>query len=702
MAVKVYEPTQIRNIVLIGHGGCGKTSLAEAMLFITGATTRLGKTLEKTSLLDFEPEEQKRGSSMATALAWTECLGVKLNILDTPGDGNFFYDALYAMRGADAAVLVVSATDGVESNTERLYHEAVKLGLPVAIYVSKMDRELADPDRVLNDVREVLGAKAFPCQVPIGRDRTFRGVCSLFSRKAYIYPMNGSGKYDKVDIPAEYQAEVDGAWQRLIDEVATTNDEIMEKVLEGETLTDEEVHTTFQEAMLNGQIVPLIYGAATECVGALSVSELAVWAFPNPLKREVINKHALVEAGHMGDEHLAPDAPFLAQVLHTTIDEQSGKISIIRVLSGAPPPDGTVLNSTRGVSERLGSLVALRGHGREVLSQGVCGDIVAVPKLKDTRTGDTLCDPKHVVKLETFEIPPPMMTLVLKPASKNDEDKLKTAVERVLEEDPTLSVGFEELTHHMVLHGMGQSQIEVAIERMRRKYKVVVETDLPPVPYRETLKRAVSNVEGKHKKQTGGAGQFGVCVVNVAPLERGGGFQFEDNIVGGAIPRQYIPSVEKGLRSRLKRGFMAGYPIEDVRVELIDGKYHPVDSKDVAFQMAGSKALRAAFDQGGSVLLEPIQELSIVCPVASMGDILGDVNGRRGRVAEVETGTRNAVIKAHVPLAEVLRYAADLKAMTGGKGVFTMRPYGYEEVPSHLVQKIVDASPFHMHDDDDE
>ena len=702
MAVKVYEPSQIRNIVLIGHGGCGKTSLAEAMLFVNGSTTRLGKTLDRTSTLDFEPEEHKRGGSIATALAWTEYQNTKINILDTPGDGNFFYDALYAMRGADAAVLVVSATDGIEVNTVRLYNEAVKLGLPVAIYVSKMDRERADPDRVLHEAREVLGAKAFPCQIPVGKEHSFRGVCSLFNRVAYIYPMNGSGKYDKVPIPAEYKDAVEKGWQTLIDEVASTNDTLTEKVLNGEDLTDEEIHTAFQEAMIEGQIVPLIYGAATECVGAVSISELAVWAFPSPLKREVINKHALVEAGHMHDEHLAPDAPFLAQVLHTTIDEHAGKISIIRVLSGAPPSDGAVVNAQRGHTERLGAVLGLKGNQREVLGQGVCGDIVGVPKLKDTHTGDTLCDPRHVVKLETFDIPPPMMTLVLKPATKADEDKLKTAVERVIEEDPTLSVGYEELTHHMVIQGMGQVQIEMAIERMRRKYRVNCETDLPPVPYRETLRKRVNNVEGKHKKQTGGAGQFGVCFVNVAPLDRGAGFEFADQIVGGAIPRQYIPSVEKGVRERLKRGFLAGYPIMDIRVELIDGKYHPVDSKDVAFQMAGSKALKAAFEKGGSALLEPIYELEIVVPTESMGDIMGDITSRRGRVGGMEPQGRNTVITATVPLAEVQRYAQDLKAMTGGKGVFTMKLAHYEEVPSNLVQKIVDASPFHVKEEDDD
>ncbi len=699
MAVKAYDTTNIRNIVLVGHGGCGKTSLAEAMLFVTGATTRLGKTMEKTSILDFEPEEHKRGGSTATALAWTDCLGVKLNLLDTPGDQNFLYDAFYAMRGADAVVLVVSAPDGVEVNTERFYNEAVRLGLPVAVYINKMDRDRANPAQCVADIKEHLGAKVVPVQLPVGLEHSFKGVVSLFGKCAYIYPMNGSGKYDKVPVPADLQAEADAGWKLLIEEVASTDERLLEKYLEGEEITDEEIRVAFQEAMLHGEIVPVIYGAATECVGALSVSELAAWAFPHPLKHpklEVVMGKETVERTCSADDH------FLAQVLHTTIDEHSGKLSILRIYSGAPPADNLVLNSTRGVTERLGSMLALRGKERDALNQVVCGDIVAVPKLKDTHTGDTLCEPKHVTMMPPIEVPAPMMSLVLKPATKHDEDKLKTAIERVLEEDPTLSVTFESLTHQVVLQGMGQAQIEMAIEKMRRKYKVSVETDLPPVPYRETIKKAVSNVEGKHKKQTGGAGQFGVCFLNVRPLERGGGFEFVDRITGGAIPRQFIPSVEKGVRERLKRGYLAGYPIMDVAVELVDGKYHEVDSKDVAFQMAGSKGLKAAFEKGGSVLLEPIYALEIVVPTGSMGDILGDITSRRGRVIGMEPRGRNTVINAAAPLVEVQRYAQDLKSMTGGKGVFTMKLLGYEDVPSHLVSKIVAASPFIVKDEEDE
>lgn len=699
MAVKAFNPTDIRNVVLIGHGGSGKTSLAEAMLFVTGAVSRLGKVADGTSILDFEPEEHKRGSSVATSVAWTEVNGAKINIIDTPGDANFIYDAYNAMRGADAAVLVVSAPDGVEVGTERLYQEALNLGLPVAVYLNKMDRDRADPEQSLRDIKEILGAKVVPIQLPIGREHGFKGVVSLFGQVTYVYPMDGSAKYKKEPIPADLQEAAAKGWQALVEEVASTDEELMMRYLDGETLSNEEIRAAFNKAMRTGEIVPVIFGAATQGVGALSISELIAWAFPHPLEREPLK-------GTNGQDPVShparPEAPFAAQVIHTSIDEHSGKVSIVRVLSGSAPHDGAVLNASNGHAERFGSLFALRGKEREAVSAVVCGDILGVPKLKDTHTGDTLCDPKHPIALPKVSYPPPMMSFVIKPHSKGDEDKLKTAIERVMEEDPTLSTSIEELTHHMVIRGVGQAQIEMAIEKMKRKYKVSVDIELPPIPYRETLKKKVMGVEGKHKKQTGGAGQFGVAIINVMPQERGAGFEFEDLTVGGSIPRQYIPSVEKGVRERMKHGFLAGYPIVDVRVELVDGKYHPVDSKDVAFQMAGSKGMKGAFEKGGTALLEPIMEMEVVVPTESMGDVMGDITGRRGKVLGMEPRGRSTVIKAYAPLAEVQRYAPDLRAMTGGKGSFTMQLHGYEDVPSHLEKKIVDASPFHHHKEEED
>ena len=699
MAVKSFDPANIRNIVLVGHGGCGKTSLAEAVLFVTGATNRLGRVDDHTSIMDFEPEEQKRGGSTATSLAWTEHQGVKINILDTPGDQNFLYDAYNGMRGADAAVVVVSAPDGVEVNTERVIHEARALGLPIVLFINKMDRDRANPAEALTHLQELAGVEAVPVQVPIGAEHDFKGVVSLFQKKAFLFKMDGSGTYDKADIPSELEAAVESAWMTLVEAVATTDDALMEKYLETLELSDQEIRDGFQAAVRGGKLIPVIYGAATSAVGAPALVEVTSWALPSPLDRAAIEVSDA--EGNLSQRAASPDEPFLARVIHTTIDEHSGKLSIYRVFSGTLPSDGHVVNASHGAAERVGSSFLLRGNHRETAPAVVCGDIVGVPKLKDTHTGDTLSDPKSVFQLPKIEYPPPMMAYVIRPSSKGDEDKLKTALDRVLEEDPTLSVTIDSLTHQVVLQGQGQAQLDMAIEKMKRKYRVSVDTDLPPVPYRETIRKPVLNVEGKHKKQTGGAGQFGVCFLNVTPGERGVGFEFVDKISGGAIPRQFIPSVEKGIRERLKSGFLAGYPIEDIHVELIDGKYHAVDSKDVAFQMAGSKGLRAAFEKGGSVLLEPLYGLQIVVPTENMGDVLGDITSRRGRVAGLDTRGNSTVINATAPLAEVQRYAPDLRAMTGGKGSFVMSLSGYEEVPSHLVHKIVEASPFHVQDAED-
>jgi elongation factor G len=698
MALKSFAPSHIRNVALIGHGSAGKTSLAEAMLFVSGATTRLGKVDDHSSLLDFEPEEHRRLGSIATSLAWLVHDDHKINLLDTPGDANFIYDSLLALRGADAAVVVVSAPDGVEVQTERMFNEAVNLGLPRMVFINKMDRERADPERCLQELRDTFAARPVPLQVPIGAEHGFKGVISLFMRKALVYEMNGSGRYTKTEIPADMVAEVDAAWSNLVDAVVTTDDALLEKYLDTFDLSEDEVKGAFRKALKRGELLPVLYGSAGSCVSALALIELINWAFPGADER------APVEGSweeHLLERSTGSDSPFTAQVIHTTVDEFSGKLSLLRVYSGEVPADNLVYNASRGKPERLGALFGLRGKEREVVEGLVCGDIVGVAKLKDTHSGETLTDPAAPIMLGQPLYPSPMMSLVIRPVSKADADKIKTGVERILEEDPTLSLTTEALTQQLVLQGMGQAHLEMAIERMRRKYKVNVDTDLPPVPYRETLARGVHNVEGKHKKQTGGAGQFGVCFINAVPLGRGEGFQFIDKIVGGAIPRQYVPSVEKGLLGRMTNGFLAGYPIVDVAIELIDGKYHPVDSKDVAFQIAGSKALREAFAQAGTVLLEPIMELEIVVPSEVMGDVMGDVTSRRGHVRGMEQRGRNTIIKAHCPMVEVQRFAPDLKGMTGGKGSFTMSLHAYEEVPRHLVDKIVHSSPFRRDDEED-
>lgn len=697
MGAKEFATADIRNIVLAGHGGSGKTAIADAMLFLTKATGRLGVTTEGTSVLDFEPEEEKRGGSIATSVAWVEHDGKKINIIDTPGDQNFVYDALNGMRGADCCVIVLSAPDGFEPGAEVAYNEAVRLGIPRIVVVNKMDRDRANPDSCLAEFQEATGTKPVPMQIPIGREKDFKGTISLLSRKASIYSGDASGKHETTDVPDEYTDEVDGAWESLVEDVASTDDTLMEKYLETFELTEDEVKGAFTAAMKKGEIVPVIYTSGSQCMGVQGLLELVVWAAPHPLERGKLtvqkgDEEVEIELGDKGD--------FLAQVIHTTMDDSSGKVSIFRIFNGEIPSDPVVKNTVRGSQERLGAVLALRGKERDSTS-AVCGDILGVAKLKDTGTGDTLASPGSNLVIPGIVYPDPMMRFVIHPASKGDEDKLKVALERLLEEDPTLSLTHDDLTSQLVLEGMGQSHLEMAIEKMGRKYKVNVTTELPPVPYRETIRRRVDNVEGKHKKQTGGAGQFGVAFVNVMPAERGAGFEFVDMIKGGAIPRQYIPSVEKGMVERMKHGFLAGYPMVDIRVELVDGKYHPVDSKDVAYQLAGSKGLKAAFDKGGTVLLEPMYEMEIVVPSDTMGDVMGDINSRRGRVQGMEPKGNKTVIKAVAPLAEIQRYAPDLRAMTAGKGTFTLTFSSYEEVPPNMVDKIVASSPFKRDDDED-
>ena len=692
-----YDSSQIRNVVLVGHGGCGKTSLAEAMLFLSGATNRLGNTVNRTSVLDFEPEEQKRQGTIGTSLAWTEHNGHKINLLDTPGDQNFIFDSFNAMRGADAAVIVLSAPDGVEVQTERVYNQAKALGLPVIFFINKNDRERADAAGCVNELEEVLGVSPVPLQVPIGSESTFKGIISLFQKKALIYKNDGSGSYEKTDIPEDLEDEVEGAWEKLVETVAETDEDLLMEYLDTFELSDEQVRGAFRAALKRGEIAPVIYGSATSCIGALGLLDLITWALPSPLERGSIDA---MDGENLVEITPDPDGEFIAQVIRTSIDAVAGKISIFRIFSGRPPGDSSVYNTTRVASERFGGLYTLRGRDRSPVPIPACGDILSVSKLKSTTTGDTLTTPGSTIQLERITYPAPMMSYVIQPASKGAESKLKIALERMLDEDPTLSTTFEDLTHQMVLQGMGQAHLDMSIERMKRKYKVDVTASLPPVPYRETIQRRVNGIEGKHKKQTGGAGQFGVCYLNVEPLDSGEGFQFVDRIVGGSIPRQLIPSVEKGIKKRMNNGFLAGYPIVDVRVEVYDGKYHPVDSKDVAFQMAGSKGLKAAFEKGGTRLLEPIYEMEIAVPTEVMGDIMGDITSRRGRVMGMEPKGKNTIIKALCPLVEIQQYAPLLRGMTGGKGTFTMQLSSYESVPSHLIRKVISSSPFRRDDDD--
>ena len=693
-----YGSADIRNIALVGHGVSGKTSLAEAMLFNSGATNRLGIAGTPTSILDFEPEEHNRGGSIGSSFAWVEHSGKKINIIDTPGDGNFIFDAFTAMQGADAAFIVVSAPDGIEVQTEAVFNRAVELGLPRVLVINKMDRERADAAGALSEFEEIFGCKPVPLQVPIGSEDSFEGVVSLMQMKALMFKKDGSGAFDKADIPDELSDEVAAAWENLVECVAETDEPLLEKYLDTFELSEDEVKGGFQKALKTGELVPVLYTSAGLNIGVEALLDLACWAVGSPLERQPIS-------GEDGDGNptevvISDGGAFYGQVIKTFMDEFSGKVSIYRIFSGQTPADGGILNTSAEESERLGTLYALRGTEREALDGGIAGDIVSVAKLKSTHTNNTLASLGEVTVLPAQSYPPAMMEYTIVASSKGDEDKLKVAVDRLIDEDPTLSIGYSELSKSLVLQGMGQAHLDLSVAKMKRKFKVAVDCDLPAVPYRETIRRKVIKVEGKHKKQTGGAGQFGVCYLDVEPLPRGGGFEFVDKIFGGSIPKQFIPSVEKGVVARMRSGNISGYPLVDLRITLTDGKYHPVDSKDVAFQMAGSKGLQAALDKGGYKILEPVYDMQIVVPSTSMGDIMGDITSRRGRVMGMEPKGKKTVINASCPLAEIQRYAPDLRSMTAGKGTFTMTFAGYVEVPSHLKDKIVSDSPFRRDSDD--
>ncbi len=698
MAAKVFETADIRNIALAGHGFCGKTSLGESILFNAGATTRFGRTEAGTSTFDYEPEEQKRGGSIASSFVWVEHKGKKLNIIDTPGDANFLYDSFNAMDGADCAVIMVSCPDGVEVQTERFWNRAVEKDIPRVLFVNKMDRDRADWKKCLADIEESLGIKPLLLQVPIGQEQSFTGVVDLINEKAFSWPHDDSGNMSEIDVPGDLADEIESARETLIEDIASTNDELLEQYMETFELDPDDMLRAFGKAFAAGEVVPVLFGASGHNMGVQPLMDLLAEYAPAPTSLPSIEGED--EDGNPVEIIRGPGT-FVGKVIRTFIDEFSGQVNIVRIYQGEAPEEGVAWNSRTDENERLGTLHVQRGKERDPIERGVCGDIISVAKLKDTRTNDTLTDTKTKRKLPVMHYPQPMMSYAISPASRGDEDRIKTAVERLLIEDPTLSITYDTISNAMVLNGMGNSHIEAAIEKMARKFKVKVTTALPAVPYRETIAKAVENVEGKHKKQTGGAGQFGVCFINVKPQPRDAGFEFVDMIVGGRIPRQYIPSVEKGVVERMKRGALAGYPVVDLKVELIDGKYHPVDSKDVAYQMAGSKGLKAAMEKAGMMLLEPYYQMEIVVPSDSMGDIMGDVTGRRGRVLGMDPRGKRTVIKAVCPLAEIQRYAPDLRSMTGGQGSFTMEFSGYEPVPHNLVDSIRSASPFSDEGDDD-
>ena len=676
----------LRNIAIAAHGGAGKTSLAEAMLFSAGVIKRLGRVEDGNTVMDFEPEELKRKISLSSGfhqLAWKKHT---IGLIDTPGDQNFFSDTKSCMQAADGVVIVVDAVDGVKVQTEQAWDFAEEFDLPCTIFINKLDRERADFMRAFKDAVESFEPKPIIVQVPIGSEANFNGVVDLIGMQAYAY--DAKGKATKVDIPSQMQDLVSEQHDTLIENIVESDDALLERYLEGEPLSDDEIKVALKKAILSRTIVPVLCGSATNNIGIDLLQNFIITCMPSPLDRG-----PWVAANATGDAEIEcvpdPKAPFSAFVFKTVADPFAGRLSIFRIVSGTLGADGTFFNVNKDTNERYNQLLRLAGKEQKQISQAGPGAIVAVAKLKETTTGDTICDSSQKVKFECADPLPSLISFAVKAKSKGDEDKVFISLSKLLEEDMSLKLTRNPETKQILLSGLGQIHIEVIAEKLKRKFNVEVQLDTPKVPYKETITKKV-RVQGKHKKQTGGHGQYGDCWIQLEPLSRGKGFEFVDKIVGGVIPKQYIPAVEKGVVEASQKGVLAGFPCIDFSAILDYGSYHAVDSSEMAFKIAGSLAFKKAAIDAGPVLLEPIMNVSITTPDECMGDIMGDLNSRRGRVLGMDSKGKNQVIKAQVPMAEFLTYAPDLRSITGGRGIFSMEFSHYAEVPAQISQKIVE------------
>ncbi len=673
-------PTSIRNVALIGHGSTGKTTLSEALLFRAGAIPRMGRVEDGTTTSDWDPDEHRRGFSINLSLLPLEWNGHKVNIIDTPGYPDFLGEVKCGLRAADMALILVDATSGIQVGTEFAWQYADERKLPRAIFINRLDRENAHFQAVLSQVRQRWGHGCLPLHLPIGQEQSFRGVVDLLSLRAYL----GEGE-EEADPPSELAEEARRWREKLVEMAAETDDALLARYLEGEELTLEELVTALRRAIVARTWVPVLAGAAARALGIRPLLEAICRLFPSPADLRVTTEDG---------QELQPDpqGPLAALVFKTTADPYVGRLSYFRVYSGTLMADSQVWNSRKNVQERIGPVYLVRGKGQTQVSEVVAGDIGAVAKLTQTATGDTLCQRDHPLVLPGVVFPEPAFSAAISPKSKADLDKMSTALQRIVDEDPSLRIERNQDTGETLLQGLGDSHVEVALEKIRRKFGVDLEMSIPKVPYKETI-TAQAVAEYTHKKQTGGRGQYARVAIRLEPLSRGEGFQFVDQIVGGVIPKQFIPAVEKGILEAMQEGVLAHYPVIDVKVTLFDGKDHPVDSSDIAFKIAAAHAFRKGAQEARPVLLEPIMRMKITVPDAHTGDIISDLNGKRARVLGTSpAGPGLTTIEALAPLAEVQRYAADLRSLTQGRGHYTMTFDHYEEVPPHIAQRIIEQA----------
>jgi len=684
-----YKGSEIRNVAVVGHGASGKTSLVDALAFVSGASKRHGSVKDGTALTDTAPEEIERGYSINLGCAYAEWMGAKINLIDTPGYLDFEGDAIAGLAAADGALCVVSATAGVEVGTERMFREAVKRGDPVLFVASMMDKEHASFDAVYDQIRERLTNKVIPVEVPIGEGPDFHGIINLFSKKAHLYKQGvKGGNYDEVDIPAELQPVFDKYYEQLIETIAATDDDLLERYLEGGELTRDDAVTAMKEAMKRMELFPLFCVSSELNYGTQAVLSTIVELMPSAWEMEELHAFKGAEGDHTVEVHATDDAPFAALVFKTMTEPHVGEVTYFRIFSGQVENGAELFNATRDGVEKLNHLSVSQGKDRTEVPMLHAGDIGCVAKLRNTHTNDTLSTRGHPVRLPQIMFPESVLQMAVHAVARADEEKLQAGLHHLHDEDPTFEMHYNAETHETIVSGIGERHLEVTLGKLKRKYGVDAELTKPSIAYRETI-RATADGQGRHKKQSGGRGQFGDCWVRFLPRPRGAGYEFVNKIVGGSIPSKFIPAVDKGIQEAAVRGVLAGYPLVDFQVELYDGSFHTVDSNEMSFKMAGILGFKAVAPKCKPVLLEPLDELEIVTPDEYLGDVLGDLSARRGHILGTDTTPDGPRVRAVIPQAELHLYASALQSMTQGRATFTRHFHGYEEVPGETAQKVI-------------
>jgi elongation factor G len=687
--MKSYKVEQIRNIAFVGHAGAGKTSVVEGLLFMSGVSDRLGKVGDNSSIMDYDPDEVRRGHSINASFAVSEWQKHKLNILDTPGNGNFIADTPGCIRVSDGVVVVIAADSGIQFYTEKVWQWADERSLRRIVFINKMDSEQASIQTILDSLKKKFKAQPFLMHVPVGNGDKFSGIVDLVENKYYAYEKDGKGSGTVSEIPDEVKDEVESRRAELVEAIAEADDMLIESYLDKGELTDEEFDTGLKKGVESGQLVPVILGSALHNIGTDRLAKAMVDFLPSPDQSPT-----QLAKGLSGEDavEVKPGNGMLASLVFKTIaDPYAGKLTLFRVYSGSVKPDTSVFNANHDADERVGQLFALQGKKQVPLPEIIAGDMGTVSKLKVTTTGDTLTSKSKGVQFDPIVFPNPVLARAMVPKTRADEEKISNSLHRLVEEDPTLKVERDAQTHELLVSGMGAEHLDVIIERLKRRFGVEVDVKPPKVPYRETI-RGKTKVQGKHKKQSGGRGQFGDTWLEISPLPRGGGFEFENRIVGGAIPKTYIPAVEKGVQEAMAQGVLAHFPMVDVKVSLYDGSFHDVDSSEMAFKIAGSIGFKKGVLDCKPILLEPIMTMEVVVPSEFVGDVIGDLNSKRGKILGVDANDDNQNVRAHVPMASILSYAQELRALTSGRGIFVMEFDHYDVVPDHLTSKIVEEA----------